>query len=188
MTTAEKTTATGSVASGGGTSISATEGAKRLRAGKAVLIDVRTPAEFRELHAAGAINHPLDSLSPLEVAQQHAAAGQELLLICRSGNRSATAHSQFLREGIEHAVSVEGGTQSWEREGLPVERGRKTLALDRQMRILAGSLVVLGVAIGWFVYPLGYVLAAFIGAGLVFAGVSDSCPMSQMLAKMPWNR
>lgn len=96
--------------------------------------------------------------------------------------------AEFLTEGIEHAVSIEGGTQCWEREGLPVERGRKTLALDRQMRILAGSLVVLGVAIGWFVYPLGYALAALIGAGLVYVDVSDICPMSQMLAKMPWNR
>jgi hypothetical protein len=85
-------------------------------------------------------------------------------------------------------VNIEGGTMAWTTANLPVVRGKKTISLERQVRIAAGSLVVIGCTLGFFVHPLGYVLATFIGAGLVFAGVTDTCGMGMLLARMPWNR
>jgi rhodanese-related sulfurtransferase len=85
-------------------------------------------------------------------------------------------------------VSVDGGTQAWEAAGLPIVRGQKTISLERQVRIAAGSLVVLGAVLGYFVHPYFIGLSAFVGAGLVFAGVTDTCGMGMLLARMPWNK
>lgn len=164
------------------------EVAERLRQGEGVLVDVRTPAEFRSVHAEGAVSKPLDALDPEQVVREHGGDGKPLFLICRSGNRSMMALQRFLEQGIGEVISVEGGTQAWDASGLPVVRGRQTISLDRQMRISAGALVVLGVVAGAVWHPAGYVLAGCIGAGLVFAGVTDTCPMSSMLARAPWNR
>lgn len=173
---------------GGDSTMNPQDAAGRLGQGTGVLIDVRTPAEFREVHAEGAINRPLDSLSPETVTREDVDDDRQILVICRSGNRSAQACRQFSDRGIHRAVSIDGGTQAWEAAGLPVVRGRKTISLDRQMRITAGSLVVLGAIVGALIHPAGYAVSALIGAGLVYAGASDTCPMSSMLAKMPWNR
>jgi hypothetical protein len=85
-------------------------------------------------------------------------------------------------------VNVEGGTQAWDQAGLPVIRGEKTISLERQVRIAAGLLVVSGTALGAFVHPYFLGLAAFVGAGLVFAGITDTCGMGMILARMPWNQ
>lgn len=90
--------------------------------------------------------------------------------------------------GFTKIVNVEGGTSAWQSAGLPVVEGKKVMSLERQVRIAAGSLVVIGAVVGQFVHPVGYGLSAFIGAGLVFAGVTDTCGMGMMIAKMPWNR
>jgi rhodanese-related sulfurtransferase len=91
--------------------------------------------------------------------------------------------------GINDVVSVEGGTSACETAGMKVARsGRKVMSLERQVRICAGGLVVLGAVLGHFVDPVWHVLSGFIGAGLVFAGVTDTCGMAMMLAKMPWNQ
>lgn len=152
------------------------------------LIDVRTPAEFREIHATIARNVPLDRLDAQVIAaSRNGAAGKPLYVICRSGKRGDQACQQLEKAGL-NVVNVEGGTLAWEQAGLPVVRGKKTIALERQVRIAAGSLVLLGVALGWFVHPVFYGLAAFVGAGLVFAGVTDTCGMGMLLARMPWNQ
>jgi hypothetical protein len=109
-------------------------------------------------------------------------------LICRSGDRSKRAADQLAGQGLENVYVIEGGTQAWEAAGLSVKRGRKTISLERQVRIGAGSLVVIGVVLGWLVHPLLSLLAAFVGGGLVFAGVTDTCGMAMVLAKMPWNQ
>ena len=90
--------------------------------------------------------------------------------------------------GFTKIVNVAGGTSAWQSAGLPVVEGKKVMSLERQVRIAAGSLVVIGAVVGQFVHPAGYGLSAFIGAGLVFAGVTDTCGMGMMIAKMPWNR
>jgi hypothetical protein len=85
-------------------------------------------------------------------------------------------------------VNVEGGTQAWDEAGLPVVRGQKAISLERQVRIAAGSLVLLGALLGYFAHPYWIALSAFVGAGLVFAGITDTCGMGMLLARMPWNQ
>ncbi|HUE71878.1 MAG TPA: rhodanese-like domain-containing protein [Pirellulaceae bacterium] len=151
------------------------------------LIDVRTPAEFREIHATIARNMPLDRLDAQAIAAgRNGSADKPLYVICRSGNRADQACQQLEKSGL-NVVNVEGGTLAWEQAGLPVVRGKKTISLERQVRIAAGSLVVLGVALGWFVHPAFFLLSAFVGGGLVFAGITDTCGMGMLLARMPWN-
>ena len=153
------------------------------------LIDVRTPAEYREVHAEPARSVPLDALDPRAIIEARNGAGDEpLYLICRSGSRGRQACETFRAAGFTNVVNVEGGTLAWEQAGLPVVRGRRAISLERQVRIAAGALVVLGTALGAFVHPAFLGLPAFVGAGLVFAGVTDTCGMGMVLARMPWNR
>ncbi len=113
------------------------------------LIDVRTPAEFREVHATIARNVPLDRLDPAALMQaRNGRSGQPIYLICRSGSRSRHACEKFVKAGYTDVVNVEGGTLAWQQSGLPVVRGKKTISLERQVRIAAGLLVCLGVVLG----------------------------------------
>ena len=158
----------------------------RRRGEGVTLIDVRTPAEYDEVHVEGARNIPLDRLDPRSIAAEHTGP---LYFVCKSGGRSQKACEKMIAAGISDVVSVEGGTAACEAAGINVARsGRKVMSLDRQVRICAGGLVVLGAALGHFVNPAWHGLSAFIGAGLVFAGVTDTCGMAMMLAKMPWNQ
>jgi rhodanese-related sulfurtransferase len=152
------------------------------------LLDVRTPVEFREIHADGARNLPLDTLDPAKVMHAREGSAAPLYVICRSGGRGRQACEKLLAAGLRNVVNVEGGTLAWAEAGLPVVRGKKAISLERQVRIAAGSLVLLGVLLGWLVHPALLGLAAFVGAGLVFAGVTDTCGMGMLLARMPWNQ
>ena len=128
--------------------------AMRLRGSPVELIDVRTPVEYREVHAKPARLVSLDRLDPREVMEARTGTKDDpLYLICRSGSRGRQACEQFLAAGYHNVVNVEGGTLEWERAGLPVVRGTKTVSLERQVRIAAGSLVVLGTGLGAFVHP-----------------------------------
>jgi len=151
------------------------------------LFDVRTPAEFRNLHAEPARNVPLNKLDPRALMLARNGSDRPIYLICHSGSRSRQACEKFFSNGYTGAVSVEGGTQAWDAAGLPVVRGKKTISLERQVRIAAGSLVVLGSLLGWLVNPAFIALPALVGAGLIFAGVTDTCGMGMLLARMPWN-
>ncbi|WP_417385291.1 rhodanese-like domain-containing protein [Gimesia sp.] len=156
---------------------------------KVHLIDVRTPAEFREIHASNAVNIPLDQLAAEQVKNLVNGNGADpVYLICQSGNRSSKACQKLIDAGFANVVSVEGGTKAWEAEGLPVNRGKKAISLERQVRIAAGFLVLTGAMLGMFVNPWFSGLSAFVGAGLMFAGITDTCGMAMLLAKMPWNR
>ena len=153
------------------------------------LIDVRTPIEYREVHCPFACNVPLSDLDPKVVmATRNGTADEPLYVICRSGSRGKQACEKFLAAGYTNVVNVEGGTLAWADCGLHVNRGRKAISLERQVRIAAGTLVVLGALLGYFVHPYLIGLSAFVGAGLVFAGVTDTCGMGLLLARMPWNR
>jgi rhodanese-related sulfurtransferase len=160
------------------------------RRGRAVeLIDVRTPVEYREVHAEAARSIPLDRLDPRAVIEARNGTTEEpLYTICRTGSRGRQACEAFHAAGFSNVVNVEGGTMAWEKAGLPVVRGKKAMSLERQVRIAAGSLVVIGTTLGAFVHPAFLGLSAFVGAGLVFAGVTDTCGMGMILARMPWNR
>jgi rhodanese-related sulfurtransferase len=153
------------------------------------LIDVRTPVEYREVHAERARLVPLDGLDPAAVmGSRRGAVGDPIFVICRTGGRAREACEKFRGAGYTNVVSVDGGTLAWEKAGLPVIRDPRVISLERQVRIAAGSLVVLGTALGAFVHPGFLGLAAFVGAGLVFAGITDTCGMAMLLARMPWNR
>lgn len=153
------------------------------------LIDVRTPAEFQEVHAVHARNVPLDALNPEAVMQARGdAKDAPLFVICRSGSRGAKACEAFVKAGFTNVVNIEGGTNAWADAGYAVNRGRKVMSLERQVRIAAGLLVLTGVVLAHFVHPYLIGLSAFVGAGLVFAGLTDTCGMGMLLAKMPWNQ
>jgi rhodanese-related sulfurtransferase len=153
------------------------------------LIDVRTPAEFEDVHLAGARNIPLDQLDPEALAQsRRGGPGAPLYVICQGGGRSRQACARLLKAGLSPVVDIEGGTAACVAAGLPVIRGQKSLSLERQVRIAAGTLVLLGLVLARLAHPAFLALSAFVGAGLVFAGVTDFCGMGLLLARMPWNR
>jgi len=155
---------------------------EELAAGKVRLIDVRTPAEFGEVHIEGSQLMPLGRLRPEELK------GEACVLVCRSGKRAAQAMEKLEAAGCGSLRVLEGGVTAWEQAGLPVKRGEAVLSLERQVRIAAGLLVLTGVILGTWVHPALYGLAAFVGAGLTFAGITDWCGMGLLLAKAPWNQ
>jgi rhodanese-related sulfurtransferase len=153
------------------------------------LIDVRTPAEFREVHVEYARNVPLDRLDCRALMDgRNGSRSQPLYLICRSGNRARHACDKFVSAGFDNVIHVDGGMLGCVDANLPVVRGKRAVSLERQVRIAAGFLVLLGVLLGWFVNPWLAGISAFVGAGLMFAGITDTCGMAMLLAKMPWNQ
>ena len=161
----------------------------RKEQGNVDLIDVRTPVEYREVHSTLARNVPLDRLDPKAVIEaRNGSSHLPLYVICKGGMRGAKACEKFVAAGYSNVVNVEGGTLAWEAAGLPVNRGKKAVALERQVRIVAGLMICTGAALGYFVHPNWIGLAAFVGAGLTFAGITDTCAMGMFMAKMPWNQ
>jgi rhodanese-related sulfurtransferase len=165
----------------------------RKRGEPVTLIDVRTPAEFGEMHVDFARNVPVDRLDPSKLAADHADSTRPIYFICRSGSRSTMASEKMIAAGITNVVSIDGGTQACAEAGLPITRGKKAMSLERQVRIAAGSLVATGAALAAFGpdplwQNIGAGLAGFVGCGLVFAGVTDTCGMAMIIARMPWNQ
>lgn len=172
------------------TQLSPAEVHRRLSSGEAAdLIDVRTPAEFAGQHALGAKLVPLNQLDAAAFLRERNGARKPLYILCQGGTRATMAAEKLAAAGCADAVVVEGGTNAWAAAGLPCEStGRAVMSLERQVRIAAGAFVLVGVLLGWFVHPYFVGLAAFVGAGLVFAGITDFCGMGLLLAKMPWNQ
>jgi rhodanese-related sulfurtransferase len=160
--------------------------AERLRAGAAVLVDVREADEFARRRVRGALNRPL---SAFETAHLKIEPGWDVVFACRSGMRTA-AHCDRLKASVEgDAYVLQGGLDAWITAGLPVEHDRKApLEIMRQVQIVAGMLVLAGVALGVTVAPVFLILSAFVGAGLTFAGATGFCGMARLLALAPWNR
>ena len=162
---------------------------RRAKGENLAFVDVRSPAEFESVHAVGAELYPLDALDPKRVAAELGISVQApVILLCASGNRARKAAEKFHAEGIAHCLVVEGGTKAWEAAGLPVVRGKGAISIERQVRIGAGMMVLLGVLLGSWVDPLWFFLSGLVGAGLIFAGITDWCGMGMLLAKMPWNQ
>lgn len=154
-----------------------------------LLIDVRTPVEFARVHVRGAVCIPLDTLDPAAVAVRRRRPDEPIYLICHSGSRAAEARRRLTEAGVTPVICIEGGTAAWEKFSLPVERGRSgVISLERQVRIGAGLFVLVGVALSWLAHPLFLIVPALIGAGLIFAGVTDRCGLALLLTRMPWNR
>ncbi len=170
-------------------SISAHELLDLWKLGRSInLIDVRTPVEFRERHIDFARNVPLDRLDSASLPKPtYGFGGESVYVICQKGGRGQQACQRLLDAGILNVRNIEGGTLACEQAGLPIVYGKKAISLERQARIAAGSLVLLGAVLAWFVHPAFVGLSAFVGAGLVFAGITDTCGIGMLLARMPWN-
>lgn len=152
------------------------------------IVDVRTPAEYRSVHATGSSNKPLDELDCEAIKGDRDPNGEPVYFICRSDSRGKKACEAMISSGFPNVVNVAGGIVAWDDLGLPVVRGKQTISLDRQVRTAAGLLVLLGIVLGWAVHPALYGLAAFVGVGLTYSGLTDSCGMAMVLSKMPWNQ
>ena len=154
--------------------------------GDARLLDVRTPSEFENAHISGAYNVPLDSLN--EHARELRAAAGAVVLVCQSGQRAQRAETVLRSVGMANVRVLDGGMKAWIAAGLPVRRIRARISLERQVRIVAGAIVATGAVAALTVSPLAAVVPLFVGSGLVFAGVTDTCAMGMLLAKLPYNR
>ena len=188
--------------------ISPSEANSLCERGAAILLDVRTPAEYAGRHARRAVNLPIDSINKDSIKNLKASAGisstsvsanqhggsvnkvatPRICVICESGGRSRKAAQALVEMGETDILDVQGGTRAWETAGLPLNRGKGVISLDRQVRIAAGFIVVLGVVLGYFVSANWFLLSGFVGAGLMFAGITDTCGLAMVLAKMPWNK
>jgi rhodanese-related sulfurtransferase len=158
-----------------------------LERGEALLVDVREPGEHAAERIAGAALVPLSAFDATSVP---AASGRKVVLYCRSGSRSRQAGQRLIAAGATEVHHLRGGLQAWQEAGCPVQTvagARRTLDLMRQVQIAAGSLVFLGTVLGAAVSPYFLLLSGFVGAGLVFAGLSGTCGMAILLGKMPWN-
>ncbi|WP_327681457.1 rhodanese-like domain-containing protein [Kitasatospora sp. NBC_00458] len=153
------------------------------------VIDVRSPGEYAAGHIPGAHNIPLDRLDDAVPALRRAAGRGGLAVVCATGNRSRTACGTLAAAGVA-ARSLTGGTSAWAGSGHPLDRvagARAVWGMERQVRLAAGSLVLLGV-LADLVLPGARWLAAAVGAGLAFAAVTDTCAMGAVLGRLPHNR
>jgi rhodanese-related sulfurtransferase len=159
------------------------DAAKRLITSGAKLIDIREPDEHARECIEGALNRPVGQLAKLT------GAAPAVIYYCRAGNRTATNAGRLAAAADCQSYMLEGGIEAWKKAGLPVVRDTsQPIEIMRQVQIAAGSLVLTGVALGALLHPAFYGLAGFIGAGLLFAGISGWCGMAKLLALMPWNR
>jgi len=159
---------------------------ERLTSGTAVLIDIREADEFARNHIVGALSRPL---SGFEKAHLGIAAGKDAIFTCRTGMRTGANCGRLAARVNGEAFVLDGGIENWTKSGLPVANNPGApLEMMRQVQITAGVLVLIGVGLGLVVHPGFFGLAAFVGAGLTFAGISGFCGMARLLALMPWNR
>jgi rhodanese-related sulfurtransferase len=152
------------------------------------IIDVRTPGEFESIHAPRAHNVPLDQLrARVDEVRSLVDEGREVVLSCRTENRARQAQGLLAAAGVPSLPILEGGIVAWEAAGAPVVRGRLRWDLERQVRFTAGLLVLVSILVS-LVFPAARFVAGFVGAGLVFAAVTNTCAMALLLAKLPYNR
>src|SRR5690606_3352512 len=151
------------------------------------LLDVRTPGEFEAEHIEGAYNVPLDTLGE-HGPEIRAGVAAPVVLVCRSGQRARKAEEALQAAGMDNLYVLDGGMTAWGGAGQPVHRGAPRMSLERQVRIAAGALAATGGFLALFVNPLFAAIPTFVGSGLVFAGVTDTCAMGMLIAKLPYNR
>ncbi|MFM7374701.1 MAG: rhodanese-like domain-containing protein [Chthoniobacterales bacterium] len=153
------------------------------------VIDVRTAGEYESVHAKGAKLAPLHDLDERRLIGALQSPEQPVYILCKSGIRATQAAEKLIASGLASPVVVEGGTDAWVAAGLPVERhGRGVLPLNRQMQCIIGTFTFVGSVLAMAFDPRFVWLPMFMGAGLIFAGLSGLCPMMHLVARMPWNR
>ena len=151
------------------------------------LLDVRTPGEFAALHIPGAYNVPLDTLAE-HAREIRSVTGAPIVLVCQSGNRARKADAALRSLGMSNLHLLDGGMVAWQAAGMTVRRGAKRMSLERQVRIAAGAIVAAGAILALTIHPLFALVSAVVGSGLVFAGVTDTCAMGMLLARLPYNQ
>ncbi|GGM21187.1 sulfurtransferase [Micromonospora sonchi] len=150
------------------------------------LLDVRTPAEFETMHIPGAYNVPLDLLREHR-GELRNHLDEDVVLICRSGARAGQAEQVLAGVGLPNLKILNGGMLAWQASNAPITQGRQRWDLERQVRLVAGAIVLASVVGSVFVPGLKWV-AGFIGAGLTFAALTNTCAMGMLLSKLPYNR
>ncbi|MEA5619542.1 rhodanese-like domain-containing protein [Cronbergia sp. UHCC 0137] len=150
------------------------------------LIDVREPSEYVGEHIPGAIMVALSRFEPGRIPQNEK---KQVVLYCRSGNRSKMAAQRLFEAGFSSVTHLDSGLSAWKAAGYPTKINRNApISLMRQVQIVAGSLVFTGTLLGAFVSPWFLILSGFVGAGLMFAGITDTCMLGMLLAKLPYNQ
>ncbi len=150
------------------------------------LVDVREPSEHAGERIPGSILMPLSRFDPDRVPFD---ANKPTVLYCRTGNRSAQAAQKLFAAGANEVMHLEGGLSAWVQAGYPTQVNKNApISLMRQVQIVAGSLVVIGTILGAFVSPWFLILSGFVGSGLVFAGITNTCALGRLLAKLPYNQ
>lgn len=156
------------------------------------ILDVRTAAEVKAAGLPDCLHIPLHDLTPERLQAEIEKSGKngaQVYLLCQGGKRAELAADQLKGKLNAELVIIEGGMNAVKQSNIPLaEKGKKVIPLERQIRIVAGLLVITGAVLGTWVNPAFYGLSAFVGAGLVFAGVTDICPMGMLIAKAPWNK
>lgn len=151
-----------------------------------LIVDVRTRGEYRAEHILGVSNIPLDELN------QHADQLQKyrhIYVHCASGNRSRQACQKLNELGLDNIVNVEGGMNAWKEAGFPYTSDKPgVIPIMRQVQLVTGALVLLGILLALLVHPNFVYLSAFVGVGLIYAGASGNCLMGELLGRMAWNR
>ncbi|MFB6613205.1 rhodanese-like domain-containing protein [Streptomyces sp. NPDC056367] len=150
------------------------------------VLDVRTPGEFRTVHIPGSYNVPLDTLREHR-AELLTHLDEDVVLVCRSGARAAQAEQALAEAGLPNLRVLDGGMTAWEAAGAPVDRGEARWDMERQVRLVAGSVVLATGLVGVLV-PGAHLIGTAIGAGLTYAALSNSCMMGVLLSKLPYNR
>ena len=159
--------------------------------GRLVLVDVRDPEEYRSGHIPGSLSLPLAYLNPVGLA---AMTGDErlgriepLYVVCKTGYRSEQAVRKLAADGLENVIMIEGGTDRWQSDGLPIRRCAPALNLQRQVQLALGLILVMAIALGALAHPGFYALAGMLGLGLISAGLTNWCGLARLMARMPWN-
>jgi rhodanese-related sulfurtransferase len=167
--------------------ISPTELKTLCEKGAIELLDVRTPAEFGDVHVVGAKNVPLDDLNPTALLWPNTDAGRTIYVICRSGARGQKGCDKLTAAGFTNVINVDGGTLACERAGVPVVRA-KVISVQRQVQIVAGGTALVGGVLAVAVDPYFAGLPVAVGLGLMLTGLTGSCLLGMLMAKMPWNK
>ena len=151
------------------------------------ILDVRTPGEYETVHIPGAYNVPLDHLGE-HGREIRSSVAVPVVLVCQSGQRARKAEEALRGAGMPNLHVLDGGMNAWVSAGEPVVRGAPRVSLERQVRIAAGAVVALGSALALSLGPAFAVVPALVGAGLVFSGLTNTCGMAMVLARLPYNR
>jgi rhodanese-related sulfurtransferase len=151
-----------------------------------ILLDVRSPSEYRSVHAKSAINIPLENISSSDTIEQ--LKNKKVICICQSGSRGKKAVETLSSLGITNVTNVEGGTTAWVNSNLPITKGERSISMERQVRITAGAIVLLGALAAAILSTYFIIIPIFVGSGLLYSGITDTCGMALILSRCPWNK